>query len=163
MAEYFDIYALAGERTPEIIQTFIAHFVPDNSTSDRQYEYNLRAADSSLAYCGHDFSRFVSLACTKGTLYGGARIYEPGSLQTGGWVYFNDDASLVLGLTVRSDRALKTLKRLVDVIGCGWGYVAGDAAPCSSKHAFVETCLQGSKDLVVRPRHRMESHDPRDK
>lgn len=44
MAEYDDIYALAGERTPEIIQTFIAHFVPDNSTSDRLYEYSLRAA-----------------------------------------------------------------------------------------------------------------------
>lgn len=152
MAEYFDIYALASERTPEIIQTFIAHFVPDNSTGDRQYEYNLRGADSSLAYCGHDFSRFVSLACTKGTLYGGARIYEPG--KTGGWVYFNDDSSLVLGLTVRSDRALKTLKRLVGAIGCGWGYIAGDVPPSSSKHSFVETCRQGSKDLVVRPRHR---------
>lgn len=150
MAEYYDIYALASERTPELIQTFIAQFVPENSTGDTQYEYNLRAADSSLAYCGHDFSRFVFLARTKGTLYGGARIYEPGN--TGGWVYFNDDASLVLGLTVRSDRAVKTLKTLVDGVGCGWGYIAGDGPPCSSKDAFVETCRQSSKGFVVRPR-----------
>lgn len=161
MAEYYDIYALASERTPEIIQTFIAHFVPYNSTGDRQYEYNLRAADSSLAYCGHDFSRFVSLACTEGTLYGGARIYEPG--KTGGWVYFNDDASLVLGLSTRSDRALKTLKRLVDAIGCGWGYIAGDGPPRSSKDSFVETCVDALKDFVVRPSRLSSAQEPHDK
>ncbi len=109
--EYWDVYTLVSDRDPHNLIGYVHDLIPDLDLDKEVGEYTLNTGAEELIIS--NATEFIFSGCFHKKSVGGIRL----SIKTkdninGGWVYFNNDGSTVLGLTVKETKSLSAIKAL---------------------------------------------------
>lgn len=136
---YFDVYVMLLKRDEQLILAMAREFIPHFNEGQDLGEYALESESTTHYY--NTAGDFVRAGCANMQYSGGLRLQGASdSNPQGGWIYFNDDSSVVFGLTATEQTAESFLALLKQRARTDLGYIAGDCPPADSLPEFRKLC-----------------------
>ena len=151
--DLYDLYALAGERSPETVTRFRDRWLTDAEPSADEYEFPLHSDRPDAVYSSpwQLIDRLLAIPQQRHSIYWTNR--DPGDLRNA-MLFFTTDGGLIAGLTVETDepsRASTMLRQLAESLGARYGYAACEEPPPDTTSEFKARAREGWGYESVRP------------
>lgn len=136
--DLYDLYALAGERSYEVVKRFRDRWLTSLESSAEQYEFP-RYSDRPAAVYRSPWElidRLLAAPEQPNSLYWSNR--GPGQ-ELHAMLFFTTDSGLNAGLTVETDdpnQASTTLRQLAQSVDARYGYATGEQPPPDTASEF---------------------------